>query len=75
MTLLPLMLWQLAYIACCLIGMGAIFLQQRYRYRNAKGCRWWLYTLLAFGLAYDGDRGLQARPPAFPAGRWILLPS
>lgn len=42
MTLQPLTLWQLAYIACCLVGMAAIFVQQRYRYRNAKGCRWWL---------------------------------
>ena len=69
------MLWQLLYIACSLVGIGAIFVQQRYRYRNAKGCRWWLYTVLAIGLAYEGLEAFKYGAPSFPAGRWIVLPS
>jgi len=72
---LTVMLVQFVYIACCLAGIAAIFVQQRYRYRRAKGCRWWLYTLLALGLAYEGFETWKFGAPAFPAGRWLIVPS
>ena len=67
--------WQLLYIACCLVALGAIFVQQRYRYRNARKLRWWLYSLLALGVAYEGIEAFKYGAPAFPAGRWILMPA
>lgn len=63
------------YIAACLVAIGAIFVQQRYRLRGAKGCRWWLYSLLALGLGYEAIEAFKFGPPALPAGRWIVIPS
>ncbi|WP_425065137.1 hypothetical protein [Reyranella sp.] len=71
----PFALLQLAYIACCLVTIGAIFVQQRYRLRHAKGCRWWLYTVLAFGLGYEALEAFKYGAPALPAGRWIVVPA
>ena len=67
--------WQLLYIACCLVALGAIFVQQQYRLRRAKGCRWWLYSLLALGVAYEGMEAWKFGAPAIPAGRWIVMPA
>jgi len=73
--ILPFAVLQALYIATCLVAIGAIFVQQRYRLRRAKGCRWWLYTLLALGLAYEALEALKYGAPALPAGRWIVVPA
>lgn len=73
--ILPFAVLQLLYIACCLVALGAIFVQQRYRLRHAKGFRWWLYSLLALGVAYEGMEAWKFGAPAIPAGRWIVIPA
>lgn len=65
----------LAYVVCCVVAIGSIFVQQAYRFRTAKGCRWWLYTVLAGGLFYEAIEAWNYGAPAFPSGRWIVLPS
>jgi len=67
--------WQLLYIACCLVALAAIFVQQRYRLHKAQSGRWWLYTILAFGVAYEGIETFKFGAPALPAGRWIVMPA
>ena len=67
--------WQLLYIACCLVALGAIFVQQRYRLRSSKGYRWWLYSLLALGVGYEAMEAWKFGAPAIPAGRWIVMPA
>jgi hypothetical protein len=64
----------LAYVLCCAVAIAAILLQQGWRYRTARGCRWWLYSLLALGLAYEGLEAWKYGAPALPAGRWLLVP-
>ncbi|WP_289296260.1 hypothetical protein [uncultured Reyranella sp.] len=65
----------LAYVLCCVVAIASIFVQQAYRFRTAKGCRWWLYTVLAGGLFYEAMEAWSYGAPAFPSGRWIVLPS
>lgn len=67
--------WQLLYIVCCLVALAAIFVQQQYRLRGARGCRWWLYSLLALGVAYEAMEAWKFGAPALPAGRWIVMPA
>lgn len=73
--MIPFAVLQVVYIAACLVAIGAIFVQQRYRLRRAKACRWWLYTVLAAGIAYEGIEAFKYGAPAFPAGRWIVMPA
>lgn len=73
--ILPFAVLQLLYIACCLVALGAIFVQQQYRLRDARGCRWWLYSLLALGVAYEAMEAFKFGAPALPAGRWIVMPA
>ncbi len=73
--MIPFAVLQLLYIACCLVAMGSIFVQQQYRLRRARGCRWWLYSLLALGIAYEGIEAWKFGAPAIPAGRWIVMPA
>lgn len=73
--ILPFAALQLLYIAACLVGLAAIFVQQRYRLRDSRGCRWWLYSLLALGLCYEAMEAWKYGAPALPAGRWIVVPS
>ncbi len=73
--ILPFAVLQLVYMACCLVAIGAIFVQQRYRLRRARACRWWLYTVLAFGLGYEALEAWKYGAPALPAGRWIVVPT
>ena len=72
---LPAAVPQLLYIGCCLAAIGSIFVQQRYRLKKARACRWWLYTVLAFGLGYEAIETFKYGAPAFPAGRWIVIPA
>lgn len=71
----PYAAWQLLYIAICLAGIGAIFHLQRYRYRWARGCRYWLYTVVAFGLGWEAIDAWKYGVPGWPGSRWILVPS
>lgn len=67
-------LFTVLYVLCCLVAIVAIAMQQQYRYRRARGCRWWLYSALAFGLAYEALEAWTFGAPAFPAGRWFVIP-
>lgn len=76
MSLLTSVPWlTVLYVACCAVAIASTLVLQRYRYRRAKGCRWWLYTVLAIGLAYEGLEAWKFGAPAFPAGRWLVIPS
>lgn len=67
-----LMLAQLLYVAVCLTGIAAIFSLQRHRHRNAKGCRWWLYSLLSAGLALDALLAWHTGAPPLLSSRWLI---
>jgi len=69
------MLLQLAYIAVCLVGIVAIIALQQGRYRAACGCRWWLLSALAVGLAYEALEAWKWGVPGWPASRWITMPT
>lgn len=71
----PLMLVQSVYIVLCLVGIVACFMLQAYRYRAAKGCRWWLYSGLALGLAWEALETWKFGAPGFPATRWLTTPA
>ncbi len=72
---IPYATWQLLYIAICLAGILAVFHLQVCRHRHARGCRYWLYSLLAFGLGWEALDAWKYGVPGFPGSRWILVPS
>lgn len=73
--MIPLVMWKVLYIAICLKGIAAIFQLQAFRYHDAKGCRYFLYTLVALGFGWEAiDAGLYG-PPGFPSSRWVLIPA
>ncbi|MFO1081859.1 MAG: hypothetical protein U1E23_14670 [Reyranellaceae bacterium] len=66
---------QLLYIGLCLASMVAVFWLQAGRHRDAKGCLWWSYSLLAFALGWEAIDAWKFGAPGFPASRWLLVPA
>ena len=64
---------QIPYIALCLAGVMAIFHVQQYRV--IRGCRWWLYNVLATAPLWEAIDAWKYAPPGWPASRWLLTPS
>ena len=69
------MLAKAIYVTACVVGILAIFMLQNDRYRYARGCRWWLYSALSAGLAWEALDALTWGAPGFPATRWITTPA
>ena len=72
---IPYWFWQLAYIFVCTIGVGAVFHLQHYRYGDARGCHYWLYSLVAFGLGWEAIDAWKYGVPGWPGSRWVLVPA
>lgn len=65
---------QAVYIACCIVGFVSILGLRAGRHRHASDLLGGAYIVLAFGLGYEGAEAYVYGSPAFPAGRWFVVP-
>lgn len=65
------MLALIVYSLACTAGILAIFNLQRNRHRDAKGCRWWAYSVLACGLAIEMLNAWHNGAPGWTSPRWL----
>lgn len=65
---------QAVYIACCIVGVFSILGLRTGRHRHAGDLVAGAYTVLAFGLGYEAAEAWIFGAPAFPAGRWFVVP-
>lgn len=69
------MIAQVVYIAVCAATLYAILHLQRYRFLK-DGCGpFCAFTLLSWGVVWEGVDCWLFGAPGFPSSRWLIMPS